>query len=46
MKDIKEYYDGSAEGERRMNTTEVDMKELQFKRQDVFPLENYVNRLK
>jgi len=46
MKSLRERYDGSAEGERRMNITKVDHKELYFKCQDVFPFEKYVNRLK
>ena len=29
-----------------MNITKVDLKELYFKRQDVLPFGNYMNRLK
>ena len=46
MKALRKHYNGSTKGERIMNTTEADLKEIQFKRQDVLPLENYVNRLK
>ena len=40
MKALREHYDVSAEGKRRMNITKTDMKELYFKRQDVLPLKS------
>ena len=40
------YYDVVAEGEQNMNVMKANMKELYFKRQDMFPLGNYFNRLK
>jgi len=43
---LQEHYNGSAEGERRLNITRADLKELFFKRQDTFPFEKYVSRLK
>ena len=46
MKSLTEYSDSSNEGERFMNITKLDLKELYFKRQNVFPFEKYVNRLK
>ena len=46
MKALREYSDSSDEGERSMNIMKSDLKDLYFKRQDVFPFGNYVNRLK
>ena len=46
MKSLREHYYGSAKGRSHMNTTKADLKDLYFKRQDVFPFEKYVNRLK
>ena len=46
MKTLREHYDGSAKGERCMNITKADLKDLYLKLQDVFPFKNYVNRLK
>ena len=46
MKALREHYNGSAKGERRMKTPKLELKELYFKRQDVFPFEKYVNRIK
>ena len=46
MQSLCEHCDGTAEGEQRMNVTKDNMKELYFKRQDMFPLKNYVNRMK
>ena len=41
-----EHYDGTAEGEIRMNVMKANLKEIYLKIQDVFPLENYFNQLK
>ena len=46
MKSLREHHDVSSKGERRMNITKAGLKELYFKRQDVFPFGKYVNRLK
>ena len=46
MKSLREYYNGSAKGERCMKIKKVDLKVLYFKNQDVFSFENYVNRIK
>ena len=46
IKVLRENYYGSDKGERHMNITEADLKEIYFKLQDVFPFEKYVNKLK
>ena len=46
MKALREYSDSSDEGERSMNIMKSDLKDLYFKRQDVFPFEKCVIRLK
>ena len=46
MKALREHYDGYAKGERCMNITKADLKDIYLKRQDVFPFKKYVNRLK
>ena len=45
MKALRKHYDGSAKGERCMNITKADLKDLYLKRQDIFPFKKYVNRL-
>ena len=46
MRSLRDNYNDSAEGKRCMNIAKADFKELYFKRQDVFPFEKYVNRLR
>ena len=46
MKSLREHHNGSAKGNHCMNIKKEDMRELYFKRQDVFTFEKYVNRLK
>ena len=46
MNSLREYHDVSAKVERRMKIIKAGLKELYFKRQDVFPFEKYVNGLK
>ena len=44
MRSLRDNYNDSAEGKRRMNIVKAYFKELYFKRQDVFTFEKYVNR--
>ena len=46
MNSLREYHDVSAKVERRMKIIKAGLKELYFKRQDVFPFEKNVNGLK
>ena len=46
MKALRKHYYAYYEGERHMNITKADLKELYFKRQDILPLKKYVNSLK
>ena len=46
MKSLRENYNGSAEDKYHMNIMKAVLKYLYFKLQDVFPFENYANRLK
>ena len=44
MKALIEHYYGSSEGKHFMNTTSTYLKELYFKREEIFPFKKYVNR--
>ena len=41
MKALREDYNVSDDGKRRMNTTKADMKELEFKCQDIFSIQKW-----
>ena len=45
-KALREHYNGSSEGKLLMNITKADLKDLYFKRQEIFSFKKYVNRLK
>ena len=40
------FYGSSYVGDRSINITKADLKELYFKYQEFFPLEKYVNEIK